>query len=223
MIFGYPSQVYTALGNPGWTPAELSRTQLQQAGVWPDVVINPPQQQVSASPPTGQSVAQTAANQVTPANTAQKQQQAQLALSVDILGQGLFESVDKAFKYSAASSTASPTHAASPATSSTASKATPSASKSASSASQSPTSAMNSLVFGNDAFPNATQAAFGMGGQGYGYGGFAQGATVSVTGPTINVPAQQTASAPTGMESMPMVLIGGMLLIVIIIVMAMRR
>jgi hypothetical protein len=80
---------------------------------------------------------------------------------------------------------------------------------------------MGGLTFGANAFPTATQAAFGgMGGLGYGvgYGGNSQGASISV-------PAQffgaQSAAAPAGGatgSSSGLIVIAGIILAVILVI-----
>jgi hypothetical protein len=54
-------------------------------------------------------------------------------------------------------------------------------------------------------------------GKGVGYGGFAQGATITIGAPIINVPS--VASAPSGLNgSISMVVIGGMIMAVVLVV-----
>ena len=192
MNMGYSPDIYTALGNPGWTPTEISRTQLQQAGVWPAIAIDPsiiqqfaqptqPQQSIpvysTQSPQVPTTPASSLSLMASSTDTAQKQQQAKTAQAAASSPSGTTQNSD-----------------------------------------------MGGLNFGEGAFPNATQAAFGgMGGQGLGYGGFAQGATVSVTGPTINIPAQQQVSpAPSG-SSNSMIIIGAAIMLVILAIVIMGR
>jgi hypothetical protein len=79
--------------------------------------------------------------------------------------------------------------------------------------------AMGGITFANNAFPNASQAAFGgMGGAGYGvgYGGQSSGASITF------VPAgSQAAMAPSGEGSTDMtslIMIAGIILAVILVV-----
>jgi hypothetical protein len=93
-------------------------------------------------------------------------------------------------------------------------------------ASSSPTTATGSINFsGPNAFPAATQAAFGgMGGSGsgVGYGGFAQGATITIGAPIINVPS--AASAPSGLGGdMSTILIGGVVMAAVLIIALLYR
>jgi hypothetical protein len=80
---------------------------------------------------------------------------------------------------------------------------------------------MGSLVFsGPNAFPNATQAAFGgMGGMGYGvgYGGSSEGASIIIPAEAFY---QTPAAAPAGGASnyTGLVLIAGMVLVVVLVI-----
>jgi hypothetical protein len=81
---------------------------------------------------------------------------------------------------------------------------------------------MGGLTFGANAFPTATQAAFGgMGGLGYGvgYGGNSQGASISV--PAQFFGGATSAAAPTGSatgSSSGMIVIAGIVLAVILVI-----
>jgi hypothetical protein len=83
-----------------------------------------------------------------------------------------------------------------------------------------PTSAMGGITFGQNAFPNASQAAFGgMGGTGYGigYGGSSSGAGITFVPAT----SQAAAAAPSGEGSMDvtsLIMIAGIILAVILVV-----
>jgi hypothetical protein len=81
---------------------------------------------------------------------------------------------------------------------------------------------MGGISFGANAFPTATQAAFGgMGGLGYGvgYGGSSQGASISVpatffgTGAAAGAPAGQGSTNLTGL-----IVIAGIILAVILVI-----
>jgi hypothetical protein len=121
---------------------------------------------------------------------------------LNILEQGIFETAKSAFTFPsyANSSTKPSTSSAQAAT---------------------PATGQGSLNFGEGAFPAATQAAFGgMGGSGtgIGYGGFAQGATITIGAPVINMPA--AASAPSGMggDTTGTILIIGVIMTAILII-----
>lgn len=80
---------------------------------------------------------------------------------------------------------------------------------------------MGGLTFGENAFPNATQAAFGgMGGLGYGvgYGGNSQGASISV--PAQFFSGTQSAAAPAGAATnyTGLIVITGIILAVILVI-----
>lgn len=79
------------------------------------------------------------------------------------------------------------------------------------------------LNFGEGAFPAATQAAFGLGGSGIGYGGNATGGTISFPSASGGGVQQQAAAAPAGGASnyMPILLIGGLILVGLLVVMGM--
>jgi hypothetical protein len=88
-------------------------------------------------------------------------------------------------------------------------------------ADQAATAAANGVLnFGNGAFPNATQAAFGLGGQGVGYGGSATGGTISF--PSSSGGYTQQAAAPAGsaggMNWVPILIIGGLLLLAVLVI-----
>jgi hypothetical protein len=80
---------------------------------------------------------------------------------------------------------------------------------------------MGGITFGENAFPTATQAAFGgMGGLGYGvgYGGNSQGASISV--PAQFFSGSNAAAAPTGTATnyTGLIVIAGIILAVILVV-----
>jgi hypothetical protein len=81
---------------------------------------------------------------------------------------------------------------------------------------------MGSLNFsGANAFPNATQAAFGgMGGLGYGvgYGGNSQGASISVPAQFFGGAASAAAPTGTASNSSGMIVIAGIVLAVILVI-----
>lgn len=80
------------------------------------------------------------------------------------------------------------------------------------------------VSFGSGAFPAATQAAFGLGGTGVGYGGTATGGSISVPASFFSGATQQAAAAaPAGgaADYTPILLIGGLLLVGLLVVMAM--
>jgi hypothetical protein len=122
---------------------------------------------------------------------------------VNILEEGIFETAKSAFTFPAS--------------------ATGAVNKAVSSQASAPVAALSNggTNFGPNAFPAATQAAFGGAGgsgRGVGYGGFAQGATITIGAPIINLPSA-VATAPTGLTGdTSMIVIGGMIMAVVLIV-----
>ena len=87
-------------------------------------------------------------------------------------------------------------------------------------ASQMSPSGMGGISFGQGAFPNATQAAFGgMGGLGIGTGGQATGGTISLlsNGQMAYTPAT-SAAAPSGMSSTTIILAAIALVVVLAVI-----
>jgi hypothetical protein len=131
---------------------------------------------------------------------------------LNILEQGIFETAKAAFTF--------------PKNVSGAAKSSAGAQKTNTGTNTAASPGNGNLTFGEGAFPAATQAAFGgMGGSGtgIGYGGFAQGATITIGAPVINVPSQASAPSGVGGDYTGLILIAGVIMVSILIISMLYR
>ncbi|MFA6358963.1 MAG: hypothetical protein WCY09_09935 [Candidatus Omnitrophota bacterium] len=195
MQLGYSSGIYAALGNSQQSAAMQTRELLRQLGATPVATVQAAPSAPASAPSGMTSSASTRSNG-----------------GLNILEQGIFETAKAAFTF--------------PKNVSGAAKSSAGAQKTNTGTNTAASPGNGNLTFGEGAFPAATQAAFGgMGGSGtgIGYGGFAQGATITIGAPVINVPSQASAPSGVGGDYTGLILIAGVIMVSILIISMLYR